>query len=103
MTPRRHRKDANSDDIQDAAEPCGWLWQDTSQTDLGYDAILVKGGRSVYVEVKDGSKPPSEQRLTPHEEQVHAQLSRYGVTVELLTCIGDLQVLERPQQARRDG
>lgn len=98
VSPHRHRKDANHNHICLALTASGWYVQDTSSTNLGYDAILVKAGRIVLVEIKDGSKPPSAQKLTPHEEQVHAALARCGVTVELLTCLEDLAVLDRPHR-----
>ena len=99
---RRHRQDRNHHEIREAAEALGWLWQDTSQTQLGYDAILVQGGRTAYVEIKDGNKPMSAQQLTPHEVRVHRTLKAHGVTVEILTCVADLVVLSRVVLARRE-
>ena len=99
---RRHRQDRNHHEIREAAEALGWLWQDTSQTHLGYDAILVKGGRTVYAEIKDGQKPMRAQRLTPHEVRVHRTLKAHGVTVEILTCVADLVVLSRVVPTRRE-
>ena len=89
--------------IRQELEARGWLWQDTSQTHLGYDAIIHKGGRSTFLEIKDGTKPLSQQRLTPHETTVHAKLAAQGITVEIITCSEDLDVLERPQRGRAWG
>jgi len=99
----RHRTDTNQQQLRDAAEQLGWLWLNASQTNLGFDAILVKGGRVVLAEVKDGSKPPSAQQLTPHERDTHMLLERHGVIVELLTCVDDLAVLGRERSGRRGG
>lgn len=99
----QHRKDANHDTLRAVAERVGWLWLDTAQTGLGFDALLLKGGRWVVAEVKDGAKPISAQRLTPHEKKVHTTLKAHGVMVEILTCAEDVLMLERPQRARRDG
>ena len=103
MTPRRHRKDANHDLIRDVVEARGWCFEDTSQTELGYDALVSKGDRTVRLEIKDGSKKPSAQRLTPNEETAHARFAAHGIPIELIRCVEDLQILERPQRARRDG
>lgn len=98
-----HRLDANHRAIQQIAEQIGWYFWDCAQTGLGVDAILIKGGRIVVAEIKDGAKPISAQRLTPHEKAVHAKLKAHGVTVEILTCPEDVLMLERPQRARREG
>lgn len=99
----RHRKDDNDDAIADTAERLGWLVLNTTQTGLGFDKILVKAGRIVIAEIKDGRKPMSAQRLTPHEKQVHARLKWHGVTVEILTCAEDVLALERSQPGRAIG
>ena len=99
----RHRRDANHADVRAAAERLGWMFEDTSQTHLGYDAILTRVGRTVRVEIKDGSKPMSAQKLTPHEADVHSTLRAHGVIVEILTCVEDLQMLSRPPRARAEG
>ena len=83
----KHRKDGNHDDVKAALEAMGYLVLDTSQTNLGFDMICVKHGAARFVEVKDGSLPPSRQKLTPHEQKVHQQLRARGVTVELLTGV----------------
>lgn len=99
----RHRVDANSAVIRQCAEACGWYWGDLSQSSAGFDAFLAKGGRIVFVEIKDGSKSLSRQHLTPHELEVHQRLRAHGVHVHLVTCVDDLDQLERPQFARMDG
>ena len=60
-----------------------------------FDLLLAKGGRLVLCEVKDGSKPASGQKLKPSEEAFQAAMKLHGITVELLTCAEDIQVLER--------
>lgn len=103
MTPMRHRKDGNHGTLLAVAAQLGWYTQNTSQTELGYDAILVKAGRVVFAEIKDGQKPMSQQKLTPHEETVHRRLKAHGITVEILTCEEDVLMLERPHPQRRMG
>lgn len=99
---KTHRLDANHKELRQAAEKLGWLWEDTSQTGLGYDALITIQGRTVRAEIKDGRKPPSAQKLTPHEERVHQKLKAHGVLVELLTCVDDLQMLHRELRSRRE-
>lgn len=100
----RHTKDRNQDEVRDHIEAHGWLFEDTSQTSLGYDAIVSSPGgqRVVRLEIKDGSKPPSRQKLTPHEQRTHEKLARYGVAVELIRCIEDCDVLFRVASRQYD-
>ena len=93
----RHRLDGNHKAVRKAVEALGYLWLDTSQTDIGLDAILVKHGRIIPAEVKDGTLSPSRQRLTPNEAKVHQALKQHGVTVEILTGVdSSLDVLKQP-------
>ena len=48
--------------------------------------VLTRAGLRL-VEVKDGSKPPSERRLTPPQEAWKAKFGSYYVVV---TCEGDV-------------
>ena len=98
-----HRKDANHDRLVTLLRLGGAYVLDTSQTGLGFDALVAKYGRLTPVEIKDGSLPPSRRILTPHEAQVHAELWRHGVRVEMLMEEADLEVLGRDQRARREG
>jgi Holliday junction resolvase len=36
------------------------------------DLLISRGGKLALVEIKDGSKVPSKQRLTPDQERFHA-------------------------------
>ena len=38
-----------------------------------------------FVEVKDGTKPPSARRLTPDEERWHAEVRAFGAEVRVVT------------------
>jgi hypothetical protein len=87
-----HAKDRNHKAVRKAVERLGYVWIDLAQSSAGIDAIVCRGGRCVPIEVKDGSLPPSKQKLTPHEQQVHALLKAHGVTVEILT--GDNESLD---------
>lgn len=99
MPRRSHRLDGNHHEVRQALERVGYLFLDCSQTNLGFDALVVKAGRLVPVEIKDGRRAPSAQRLTPHEVEVHARLKAHGVTVEILTGVDQsLDVLLEPRR-----
>jgi len=73
----------------------GFLFLDCSQSSLGFDALVATHGRLTPVEIKDGLKAPSRQRLTPHERETHARLLAHGVRIELLTSLADVESLGR--------
>ena len=70
---RRPRKDANQADIVSALRQCGVRVQDLSQLGGGVPDLLCapKHGPMLLLEIKDGSKPPSKQKLTPDEAEWH--------------------------------
>lgn len=96
---RSHRKDANHDQVKAELERLGYLFIDTSQTNLGLDAIVVKHGRMVPVEIKD-PKSSRKLKLSPKEAKMHQLLKAYGVTVEILT--GDNESLDVLREPRRN-
>lgn len=68
MPRRAARKDANHNAIQAVFVRLGWSVADTSALGNGFpDLVAAKHGRTVLVEVKDGTKPPSARKLTPDE------------------------------------
>ena len=98
---RRARVDANSAELLAACRSLGWLVVDLSRVGGGIpDAVLVKAGRTVWVEIK---QPKSVKRLSLQQEACHAALAAHGVTVEIITCLEDLAILGRPQRARVEG
>lgn len=80
---KRHRVDGNQVEIRKALERIGYLFIDTSQTNLGFDGLVVKAGRIVPIEIKH----PKRLALTPNEQDAHAKLKAYGVRVEVLTGV----------------
>lgn len=84
------RVDQNHAAIREAARQAGWRVEDTSDIGHGFpDQIWEKPDRIVWVEVKDGSKPPSARKLTPKEAALHELLKRSGI---------DVKVIERVEQ-----
>lgn len=99
MRRSQHRTDANQAALLVVAEQLGWCALNASQSNMGFDALLIKAGRIVIAEIKDGSKPLSAQKLTDHEKDVHARLKAHGITIEILTCEADVLALERPPRS----
>ena len=59
------RRDANERDIVSALRKLGWSVSQTGPLDL----VIGKRSRTVLIEVKDGSKIPSKQKLTRSERK----------------------------------
>jgi hypothetical protein len=74
--PHRKRRDANHAEIKQALLRAGVSVVDVADTGCGFDLIAArKAGdqkKTVALEVKDGSKPPSHRKLTPNEARVAA-------------------------------
>ena len=66
---RARRTDANHSQIIATFRRCGFSVLDLSRVGCGCGDALIAKGRTVMVEIKDGSKPPSVRRLTPDEER----------------------------------
>lgn len=68
MSFRRAAKvDANQPEIVKAFRDLGWYVLIISQLKNCCDIIVSKKGRTIAVEIKDGSKPPSQQKLSEGE------------------------------------
>jgi len=72
----RHQTDPNHKPVGQIFRTMCPVAEDHSQGNHGYDWLIKTALGSVYaVEMKDGTKPPSERRLSPNE--LSAQL-RWG-------------------------
>ena len=68
MSFRRAAKvDANQPEIVKAFRGLGWYVLIISQLKNCCDIIVSRNGRTVAVEIKDGLKPPSQQKLSEGE------------------------------------
>ena len=66
------RRDAGEDQIVSAMQACGAYV--TKINDAGrFDLLCWYRGHTLLLEVKDGKKPPSAQKLTPAEEKFHRE------------------------------
>jgi len=87
---RARRLDDNHRAIAQALERCGCLVQSLAALGGGVPDLLVGfRGRLYLLEVKDGQKAPSRQRLTPAEAAWHMAWS------------GLVQIVHSPEEALR--
>lgn len=85
---RRAKVDANHGEIRDALKACGWTVVDMSRVGQGFpDFLCCKGGRIEMVEVKDGAKVKSAQKLTEDERAFADLMARAGVTVRIIKAV----------------
>ena len=90
------KPDANHADIIRALKRCGVLCHDTKMVGGGFPDIVAWNPRSgimALLEVKDGDKPPSKQKLTKAEERFHLDWDGAPVFIvrdiyEALTAVG---------------
>ena len=74
MGYRRNAKDANQDEIIEALRKAGVSVTPTSQAGEGFpDIVCGRAGTNYLLEIKDGNKPPSAQKLTPKQRKWHKQ------------------------------
>lgn len=91
---RAARVDANHQQIRSALEAVGWCVIDTSRIGDGFsDLVCARRGVVVFVEVKDGSKPPSDRRLTPAEEMFRMRVETAGIRYHVVTSIPEAVTL----------
>ena len=74
MGYRRNAVDANQSEIIDALRKAGCSVSPTSQAGEGFpDLVCGFRGVNYLLEVKDGNKIPSKQKLTPKQRKWHEQ------------------------------
>ena len=84
---RNARVDRNQSEIVKAFRDLGWSVLIVSQLKNCCDIIVAKNGRTICIEIKDGEKPPSGQKLTEGELKFRAQwLGDYLV----VNCVGQV-------------
>jgi len=87
---RKARVDANHGDVIQALRSAGYVVIDASRVGGGFpDAIAMKHGRVVFVEIKNGAKVPSARKLTADEAKWHETAARAGVIVQVITSVED--------------
>ena len=68
-----NRVDANQNTIVEALRAAGAYVRVVSQGDGLPDLLVGYRKRTILMEIKDGDKPPSSQKLTPAEEKFHRE------------------------------
>lgn len=84
---RAARVDANQPAIVALFRKLGWSVLIISQLKNCCDIIVSKNGRTIAVEIKDGSKPLSKQKLTEGEAKFK---SEWQGEYALVTCEKDV-------------
>jgi hypothetical protein len=81
---RAARKDANHGAIVRDLVAIGAECFETHQIPGLLDVIVAYRGRLVWLEIKDGQKPPSERRLTKAEQETIGRLRRVAAPVHIV-------------------
>lgn len=88
------RVDANQSEIFKLWRDLGALVTDTSRFGDGFpDCMLAYRGKIFLAELKDGSKPPSAQRLTPQQEIFHRQHEAHGIVIPIIRNMDEAMAL----------
>ena len=91
---RRARVDANHGEVRSALRAAGWTVVDCAGVGSGFpDLIIVRRGTIRMVEIKDGAKVKSAQKLTEDEVQFHQLMAAAGVTVSVVTSVEEALAL----------
>ncbi len=87
------RKDANHQSIIKAFRAHGWAVKDVSMVPGFVDIIVARAGSdNVLIEIKDGNKARSKQKLTAAEKEFHDRWPTRPMTVR---SIGDVSAIHR--------
>lgn len=82
------RTDSNHAEISNCFKAFGFSVKDVSRLKGFCDIVVAKNGRTYLVEIKDGSKPRSKQKLTEKEQDFH---DSWNDEVYIITSIEDVQ------------
>ena len=95
MTFRRAAKvDDNQPEIVKAFRDLGWYVLIVSQLKNCCDIIVSKNGRTIAIEIKDGAKVKSKQRLTAGEEEFKDD---WQGEYRIITCLDDVLLAHSEQ------
>ncbi len=87
---RAARCDENQPEIVKVFRKVGWTVLIISQLKNCCDIIVSKNGRTVAIEIKDGTKPLSKQKLTEGEEEFKAN---WQGEYRLVNCPDDVLLI----------
>lgn len=92
---RANRKDANHKSIVAHAESLGFGSLDVSMMKNFCDEIWIRDGKVFFIEIKDGSKPPSQRQLTSGEVGFKRKCEAIGGSYRLIETNEDVNNLFR--------
>lgn len=87
---KARRKDDNHNEIKAHAESLGFFVWDTYQLPKCCDCVLIKNGKVFIGEIKDGSKPPSQRKLSPDEIIFMNNVKAHGGDYRIIQSIEDV-------------
>ena len=87
---RAARRDDNEKQIIDALRRCG-AYVKSINNDGTFDLLVAYRNRTLLLEVKDGSKPPSARKLTDAEQKFHDEWPNDNL--HIVTCVDDALAL----------
>ena len=96
---RAARVDDNQPEIVKAFRSLGWTVLIISQLKNCCDIIVSKNGRTIAVEIKDGSKPPSQQKLSEGELKFERE---WQGEYALIKCVNDVEMLSLVRKRLND-
>lgn len=107
MARRAARTDANQTEIVKALRSIGALVWVSSGVGGGFPDLVVGYRRTIFLlEIKDGNKAPSAQKLTPDEEMFHQLWQGYDVYVvrspeEAINTVSNATTISSSTKKRR--
>lgn len=84
---RAARTDENQSEIVYALRKIGATVLITSNIKNAFDVLVGYRGKLYIVEIKDGSKPPSQKRLTEGELKCKESFERVGVSYNVVESV----------------
>ena len=98
MSFRRAAKvDVNQPEIVAALRKCGWYVLIISQLKNCCDIIVSKEGRTIAIEIKDGDKSPSQQKLSTGELKFQDE---WQGEYKIVNCVADVIELNKLQEGK---
>ena len=101
MSFRRAAKvDSNQSEVVKAFRDLGWYVLIISQLKNCCDIMVSRNGRTIAIEIKDGEKPPSQQKLSDGEIKFRDE---WQGEYQLINCIDDvIKISGQPQRGVAD-
>lgn len=97
---RAAKIDDNQNEVVELFRKLGWSVQILSAVGCGCPDIAIgKHGINIFVEIKDGSKPPSKRKLTPDQVVWHLEWRGLVLIVE---TIDDVIKINEEYDGRRN-